>query len=129
LADCEDHAPCKLGPTLLARAKAARGDIPVGVVLAYREFETWFLAAAESLRGRRGLPADLEPPDNPEAIRGAKEWLGKHMPRKYSETLDQPALTDKFDLGAARRIDSFDKCYREVMRLLQLLHQPGQDPE
>jgi hypothetical protein len=96
-------------------------------VLAYREFETWFLAAAQSLRGQRGLPSDLDPPDAPEAIRGAKEWLGKNMPRKYRETLDQPALTNMFDLNTARQVDSFDKCYREIMRLLYLLHQPGQD--
>jgi hypothetical protein len=40
---------------------------------------------------------------------------------KYREVLDQPALTALFDLSAARRADSFDKCFREVERLLSEL--------
>lgn len=124
LLDCEDDAPCELGPQLLARARDARPDVPLGVVLVFREYETWFLAAAESLRGQRGLPNDLLPPHRPEAIRGAKEWLGKRMAsRGYSETADQPAFTARFDLAAARNVYSFDKCYREVTRLLDELRE------
>jgi hypothetical protein len=92
--------------------------------LANREYEAWFLAAAESLGGHCGLPSDLTSPPNPEGIRGAKEWLRRHMPRvrKYSETVDQPTLTSVFDMQAARRrADSFDKCYREIVRLLTVL--------
>lgn len=119
LLDSDDDCPAELGPQLLRRARAARGDVPIAVTVAKREFEAWFLAAAESLRGRRGLPVDLQAPPNPEEIRGAKEWLADRMTSgSYSETLDQPALTDSFDLNAARRADSFDKCWREVSRLL-----------
>ena len=120
--DSDDDPPCTLGPELLARAKAARADMPVGVVLPRREFEAWFLAAARSLRGHRGLPEDLEPPQDPESIRGAKEWLSHRMGRDgYSELLDQPALAAVFDMEAARGTGSFDKCYREIHRLLQEL--------
>jgi len=35
----------------------------------------------------------------------------------------QPALTAIFDMNAARSADSFDKCYREIVRLLSLLRQ------
>lgn len=120
LLDCDDGCPAQDGPALLARASAARPDIPIAVVLAKREFEGWFLAAAESLRGRRGLVDDLTAPEDPEAIRGAKEWLTDRMPpeQAYAETADQPALTELFDLQAARRADSFDKCYREIVALL-----------
>jgi hypothetical protein len=96
------------------------------VVLAKKEYESWFLAAAQSLRGQRGLPADLATPATPESIRGAKEWLRKHLPssRKYSETLDQPELTRYFDLQQARKkADSFDKCFRAVAALLKELCQ------
>lgn len=126
LLDCDDGCPADDGPALLQRASRTRSDLPVSVVLAKREFEAWFLAAAESLRGQRGLPTDLTGPPEPEAIRGAKEWLEHQMPRGqgYMESLDQPALTAVFDLGAARRADSFDKCYREVVRLLNRLRQP-----
>jgi hypothetical protein len=120
LLDCDDGCPANEGPKLLARAVAARRDIPISVVLAKREFEAWFLASAESLRGHRGLADDLTAPQNPEAVRGAKEWLADRMPlnQTYSETTDQPALTARFDLKAARHSDSFDKCYREIVRLL-----------
>lgn len=120
LLDCDDGCPAELGPALLRRAKAARPDRRIAVVLAKREFEAWFLAAARSLSGKRGLPADLEPPSAPESIRGAKEWLSRQMgsQARYSETTDQPALTALFDMQAARAADSFDKCYREVSALL-----------
>ncbi len=122
--DCDDGCPATEGPALLRRAKAARSDMALSVVLAKREYEAWFLAAADSLRGHRGLPVDLQAPDDPESIRGAKEWLAERMPqnRSYTETTDQPALTELFDMEIARRAaDSFDKCYREIVRLLNLL--------
>lgn len=124
--DCDWHdgCPAKDGPELLARAAGVRSDLPVAVILAKKEFESWFLAAAESLRGIRGLPADLMPPANPENIRGAKEWLIRKMqPRVYSETEDQAAFTALFDLAIARRADSFDKCYRDIERILRVLRQ------
>jgi hypothetical protein len=123
LVDSDDDCPAELGPELLHRARRARGDIPLGVVLAKREYEGWFLAAAESLAGCRGLNAELVAPADPEAIRGAKEWLTNHMVAgaKYREVLDQPALSARFDLAAARRSDSFDKCFREIARLVEEL--------
>jgi Domain of unknown function (DUF4276) len=107
-------------PALLARAARARSDFPVRVVLAHRELEAWFLAGAESLRGRRGLRNDLQSPEDPESIRGAKEWLTHHMPggQRYVETLDQPALAAVLDLAASRRADSFDKLWRDIAWLL-----------
>ena len=118
--DSDDDCPAELGPALLRRASQARSDLPIAVVLAKHEFEAWFLAAAESLRGQSGLGDDMHPPNDPEAIRGAKEWLSNQMEgsRKYRETQDQPALTVRFDLEQARQADSFDKCYRDIVRLL-----------
>jgi hypothetical protein len=125
LVDSDDDCPAEHGPAILSRARQQRPDIPLAVVLAKREFETWFLAAAKSIAGRRGLSADLVTPSDPESISGAKEWLTANMKRgsRYREVLDQPALTAVFDLAAARRSDSFDKCYREVRRLLQELRE------
>ncbi len=102
------------------RAREARSDLAIGVVLAKREFEAWFLAAADSLRGKRGLATNLTAPDDPEAIRGAKEWLTARMApgRRYVETLDQSALAATFDLELARRAPSFDKLYRQVAALI-----------
>ncbi|MEV4093232.1 DUF4276 family protein [Streptosporangium saharense] len=80
LIDSDDDCPATLGPELLRRAREARGDREISVVLACREFEAWFLAAAESLSGHRGLADPLLPPPNPEGIRGAKEWLSARSP-------------------------------------------------
>jgi len=118
LIDADDDPACVLGPELLRRACSARPDRRIGVVLAVREYEAWFLAAAKSLRGRRGLPPDLESPSIPEGLRDAKGWLSERMPRGYSPTADQPALTTLFDLEAARTSPSFHKLIRELARLL-----------
>lgn len=123
LVDADDSCPGELGPALLERARAIRSDLPISVVLAKREFEAWFLAAAASLRGNRSLSEHLEPPEDSEAVRGAKEWLGRHMAgdRSYRETRDQAALAARMDLGAARSAPSFDKWCRDLEALLSQL--------
>lgn len=123
LLDSDDDCPAQLGPALLYRVSQVRDNLPIAVVLAKCEFESWFLASAESLRGKRGLKSDITPPNNPEEIRGAKEWLYQRMQigKKYRETSDQPALAALFDIEKARQADSFDKCYREIIRLLKEL--------
>jgi hypothetical protein len=120
LLDSDDDCPAVLGRVLLERARQIRPNLPIRIILAKREFEAWFLASAESLRGRRGLADDLRSPANPEAIRGAKEWLTANMAegKHYVETLDQPALTASFDLQQARRAASFDKFFRDVSGVL-----------
>jgi hypothetical protein len=60
-------------------------------------------------------------PNDPEGVVHAKEWLSGRILHGYSETADQPALTALFDLQAARRADSFDKCYRDVEGMLRTL--------
>jgi hypothetical protein len=126
LLDADDDLPCVLGPRLLEQARTCRPDRDISVVIAKREYEAWFLASAESLRGQRRLPEDLAPPPAPENVRDAKGWLGERMLDGYSETVDQPALTSLFDLTAARRSDSFDKLFREVGRLFGLPIPPRQ---
>ena len=121
LLDCEDDCPATLGPSLLARVRQARPDLPAALVLAHREYEAWFLASAASLAGRRGLPPDLKSHPAPESVRACKEWLSQQMPRgmAYHEVNDQPALTAVFDLEAARSgCPSFDKCHRELVAFL-----------
>lgn len=120
LLDSDDDCPAELGPQLLDRALKQRSDVPQAVVLAKREFEAWFIAAAESLRGRMDFPVDLEVPSDPERIRGAKEWLGRRWARTrpYTPSRHQAELTRIFDLDLAKSSRSFEKCYREIARLL-----------
>lgn len=122
LLDSDDACPARLGPELLSRARNARSDVPIALVLAHREYEAWFLAAAASLAGRRDLPADLRAHPAPETVRACKEWISKQMPRgrAYREISDQPAFTEVFDLeAAASACSSFKKCDRELRRLLR----------
>lgn len=127
LLDCDDGCPATLGPSLQARAVAARADMAIEVALAKREFESWFLASASGLRGQRRLAADLEAPPDPESIRDAKGWLAqRRTPRGYNEVADLPAFTARFDLALARqRSDSFAATERRIVRLLEVLRRRG----
>jgi len=121
LLDADDDCPAELGALLLARASEVRVGLTPSVVLAKHEFESWFLAAAVSLRGQRGLEADLEAPGAPETISDAKGWLQRHRTDgfAYSPTTDQPALAAVMDLQLARAgAPSFDKLWRDLERLL-----------
>lgn len=120
LLDADDDCPARLAPRILRRASEARSDRRIRVVLAKAEYESWFLAAAPSIAGHRGIRADAKAPGDPESIRGAKEWLSGRMisGHSYRETLDQPALSQIFDLALARKAPSFDKMWRDVTSLL-----------
>lgn len=114
LMDCEDDCPATLGPKLLAAAKGVRGDVPYLVALARREFETWFIAAAPSLHGVCGLPAEMNAPAYFEDIRDAKGWLGRQMPHGYKETEHQARLARQFDLTQACRAQSFNRLFQRL---------------
>lgn len=124
LLDCDDDCPATLGPKLLQRLNVARQDLVTSIVLAHREFESWFLAACESLAGKRDLQPDLMPPPELEAIRDAKGWLSDRMlpkSRRYAPTQDQEYLAARFDLQAAlHRSRSFRKLWKELDRLITL---------
>lgn len=109
LLDCEDDCPATAAPSLLGRARVIRGDVGYLVVLAYREYESWFLAAARSLRGIRGLPEHLEPPERIEGVRNAKGWLGKRMAVPYDPVVHQLEFSRRFDLQQARANASFNR--------------------
>lgn len=120
LLDANSDCPATLGPAILERAVAARSDRAIRVVLAKMEFEAWFLAAASSLAGRRGLAADFAPPPDPERVRDAKGAVNAHMPsdRPYRPVRHQAALSATCDLQAARSAPSFDKFWRDVRSLV-----------
>jgi hypothetical protein len=122
LLDADDDPPCQLGPQLLAIARGARTDTDVACVIAQVEYETWFVAAAESLarKGRLRLAPGEAPPARPEEARSGAAWVQKHFVGiRYSKTVDQPALTRDMDLAACReRSPSFDKLCRDLQAAL-----------
>ena len=112
LFDGDADCPAELGPAVQAWAAAAAGDMPCGVVMAHREYEAWFLAAIESLRGLSGIRDDADPHPAPETPRGAKEQLEVRMRpgTSYLERTDQPAFSARFSLSDAySRSRSFRK--------------------
>ncbi|MGI5427767.1 DUF4276 family protein [Streptomyces sp. CA-179760] len=121
LLDADDDCAVELAERLRSHAQATHAHMPVVAVAAVREFEAWFLAGAAGLAGKAGLPGTLASPPQPEAVRGAKEWLSRRMPRgsTYQETAHQPSFATLFDLDEARRAaSSFDKFCRDVQFLL-----------
>ena len=122
LLDANGDCPRDLAPSILARASKTRSDRRIQVVLANSEYEAWFLAAAGSIAGLRGLDDGVLPPDDPESIRDAKGWLTRRMAlgRSYREVRDQAALTARMDRQQTRlHAPSFDKMWRVVENLLR----------
>jgi len=115
LLDSDDDCPATIGPSIQAWATDEARPVPCAVVLAHREYEAWFLASIESLRGTRGIRSDAESHTAPESPRDAKGQLEDRMEprRSYSETADQSALTATFDMGAA-----YGKC-RSFRRMVK----------
>lgn len=112
LFDADDDCPAELAPTLEQWAREAAGDIHCAVVMANREYEAWFLASIEALRGTAGILPGAASHPNPEIPRDAKGELELHMPlgASYSATVDQVKLTARLDLpNAYRRCRSFRK--------------------
>lgn len=127
LFDGEDDCPLELATKVRGWAQEAAGATPCEVVIAYREYETWFLASVESLRGRWGIADDATAPDDPEAKRDAKGALEEFLPprRGYSPTVDQADMSAVFDMALAhRRNRSFRKLVKTVGDLLGQLGQP-----
>jgi len=116
LVDADKDLPCVLAPELLTWAKSERSDIDIICIVANIMYETWFVAAAESLRDYLSLPVGMMAPEDPEKQRHGKGWIERCFKgTKYSETQDQPAMTAKMDLAICRaRSPSFDKLCREL---------------
>ena len=123
LFDADDDCPAELAPRLERWAHDAASGRPCSVVMANREYEAWFLASIESLRGRRGIREDAMSFPEPESPRDAKGRLKQrmHSGRRYSPPRDQASLTEEFDLASTyRRCRSFRKLVSEVGTLLRV---------
>jgi len=78
------------------------GPVPVEVVIAWREYEAWLLAAVDSLHAHAAVRDDARAPANPEASRGAKGRLEGLMLESYKETLHQAKFSALIDLKMAK---------------------------
>ncbi len=117
-----ENCPRTRAPELVAWVRQERSDAAteIACVLPNVMFETWFAAAAVSLRGKNSLPNDLPKPANPEGEGAGKGWLKSHLPRKYKETVDQPRFVGHMSLTECR--DS-SRSFRHLVQVLeQRLH-------
>jgi hypothetical protein len=99
----------------------------VAIVFACMEFESWLIAGAESLAGKRFEDGRIEfpetisgiPGDPESAPRDAKGWFRRLMKKAgYSETRDQAELTRLVDLVSIRQ-----KGMRSFRRLESAIHE------
>jgi hypothetical protein len=134
LLDADKECPRTLAASLLARAQAlVPPDYPIGVVVAKREYEAWFLAAFPSIRFRQALTElarelgfrltrhSLPRGMDVEAIADCKKEVAKLLGlKKYSPAEHQPALTRilPFTREMSRRSRSFRKLLKELHGLL-----------
>jgi hypothetical protein len=119
--DSDDQCPKLHAGRVADWSRQEARDIPCEVVMAHREYEAWFLATVESLRGWCGIRTDAISEAAPERIRGAKERLETKMRRNisYSETTDQVTLTSCADFNATyASCRSFRRLVNAFRRLL-----------
>lgn len=116
LVDADKDCAAKIGPETLELLRTIRSDVDSTCVLAVVEYETWFVAAAESLEKYLDLDSTEQIPDDPERSRCRKKWVeARYRGTKYVEPVDQPKLTAAMDLHLCRRRSpSFDKLCREL---------------
>ena len=127
LVDADDECPLEETTSLVERAIALNLNVPVAIVYAKSEYETWFISSlshgtGRGIRERLGISESINSPDNVEATTGAKGWLTRNMPRdrRYRETIDQANLTHHIDLDLTHhRSRSFRRLCHAVEELVQ----------
>lgn len=124
LLDADDDCPMEIGQKLREQARQIVPHRRVAVVLANREYEAWFIAAAASLDGQRGLRITADDAlTEAERPRDAKGWLAVRKPDRsgYDPITDQPALSARMDLQLAHdRSRSFRKLCGDWTRFTRM---------
>jgi hypothetical protein len=121
LVDADVDCAMEVAGGLSERARNHNPHIPTVIVAAKYRYENWFLASTETLRGRRGLRADLPIVTEPEIIPDAKRWITNHKSqgRAYKETLDQAPMSQMIDIKlVSQRSRSFRRLVHAVDELL-----------
>jgi hypothetical protein len=120
IADSDDECPVELARVIAESAKESGASCPISVVIANREYESIFLAAAPSLVELNLAVAVPAIPD-PETVRDAKGRLKAILVgNRYKETQEQARLTANIDLEQALNCRWFRKLEKEIQRLLKL---------
>ncbi len=121
LIDAEGACAAKAGPIMNQRATEIASHLDIACVFAVDEYETWFVAAAQSLSKYLDVESN-DIPDEPEKSLTKKKWINNRMRNgTYKETVDQEKLSAVMDLALCRRqAPSFDKLCREIERMAKV---------
>jgi hypothetical protein len=121
--DSKDYTcPVQEAQRLLTRAAKLRPGWPLKIAFLVSEYETLFLIdEAATRRVFPDIPAKTPFPENPENIRGAKEWLSKARPSPgsaYKETVHQAKITAQLNIELLRtRSHGFAHLERAIVEL------------
>lgn len=125
LRDDEDNCPAITAPERANFMRSLSMPFPIAYCILYREYETMFIAYSDEfakapvphlIRGQFIFQPGTTAPANPEYIRGAKEWLTKHLlGRTYKPTTDQLSLTQAMDISILQKkglacIGTLERC-------------------
>ena len=104
LVDADSDCAIEWAKRTCDRCRQVGVAVPIAVVCAVLEYEAWFLASLDSIRGSGRLNQDIRFDGTPEALGGVKEWFTQQMPpgRAYKETIDQASFTSMIDVSLAR---------------------------
>ena len=116
--DADDDCPAELATEFREWLEESNLPAICEIVVIAREYEAWFLASLEALRGHRGISKTAVSVSNPELVRGAKERIASLMPKKapYIETSDQPALTAFLDI---RRVSATCRSFARLVEKIR----------
>lgn len=119
--DADEDCPKEIVEALTNILEEVDPRIDLATIVPCVEYETWFVAAADSLRDFLELRPGDEEISDPETARLGKKWIqDRFLHHRYSETLDQVRLTNRMDLRLCReRSPSFDKLCRELENRLK----------
>ena len=126
LVDADDDCPVTKFEHLSKVCYQSGVAVPVQVVYAHREYESWFLASLETVRGRHGISENASLERAIEAIGDPKGWLTDRMPhgKAYKETTHQVSLTTAIDISLAHeRSRSFRRLCHALEQLVSAMVQ------
>ncbi len=120
LLDADSDCPVELAGKLRQACQAIQVLCPVEIVCANREYESWFLASLDTIRGRHGIPESANLTQAAENISNPKAWLSGQMPFgvTYKEVSHQPAMSGLIDLEAAH---ANSRSFRRLCHAVELL--------
>ena len=127
--DADEECPFLRAKCIVNRVLSIHVQVPVAIVYARAEYETWFIcslskSSGEGIREVLEIPDTINAPENVEAIRSAKGWLDRNMPqdKAYKEKPHQRQLTRYIDFKITySRSRSFRRLYHAIEELVDAI--------